>query len=194
MPGIIVDIGTGDGKFTYQLAKENPDRFIIGVDPSQKSMGETSGKIYKKKEKGGLKNALFVLADIENLPDELKDITNQVFINFPWGSLLKGIVLVENGTWDNIKKICQKEAIIDIILGYDKSREKKEIEKLGLPLFDLQYIQNEMAPKLENQGFTIIETREVERSELKDHPSSWAKKLSFEGDKRKYYYLRIKLK
>ena len=36
MPGVIVDIGCGDGKFTYKLAKENPDRFVIGIDPSHK--------------------------------------------------------------------------------------------------------------------------------------------------------------
>ena len=85
--GIIVDIGTGDGKFVYELAKEHPSRFIIGIDLSKENVRELSAKIYKKPSRGGLKNALFVLASAFDLPSELNNFVNQVFINFPWGRL-----------------------------------------------------------------------------------------------------------
>ncbi len=101
MPGVVVDIGTGDGEFVYAIAKDNPDRFIIGIDPDYKGLEKSSTRIYKKAPKGGLDNALFVLGSIEALPEELNDIANQVFINFPWSGLLKGIVLVEDDTFPN---------------------------------------------------------------------------------------------
>lgn len=193
MSGIIVDIGTGDGKFTYKIAKENPDRFVIGIDPSHKSLEKTSGKIYKKEVKGGLKNALFVLANIEDLPDELEGAANQVFINFPWGSLLKGIVLVEDKTWNNIKKICQKGAIIDIVLGYDVNYEQGKSRELDLPDLDLEYIEKKLIPKLSEKGFKTIERREIDKEDLKDYPSGWAKRLAYGRENRKIYFLRLKI-
>ena len=30
--GVVVDIGTGDGNFVYQAARENPTKFFIGID------------------------------------------------------------------------------------------------------------------------------------------------------------------
>ncbi|MFA6533702.1 MAG: methyltransferase domain-containing protein [Patescibacteria group bacterium] len=191
MPGIIVDIGTGDGKFTYELAKANPDRFIIGVDPHHKSLEEISRKIDKKPAKGGIKNALFVLAAVEDLPAELAGLANQVFINFPWGSLLRGIILVEDKTWQSIKGICQTGALVDVVLGYNQEYEQKETG--DLPALNLEYIKTVMSPRLQSLGFSLLEAREILKSDLADYPSSWSKKLIF-GSNRNYYYFRLKLR
>lgn len=190
MPGIIIDIGTGDGKFVYELAKNNPDKFVIGIDASHAGLIEKSQKIYKKKSKGGLLNALFVLAPVEDLPDEINGIANQIFINFPWGSLLAGLVKVDEITWSEIKKLCKEGTIIDLIFGYDPIQDAKEIKRLGLPDLDLDYIKFQMIPKLSELGFGKKELREINNEDLKDYPSSWSKKLGF-GKERKYYYLRL---
>lgn len=184
MSGIIVDIGAGDGKFVHKLAKENPDRFIIGIDPAHKPLEKISLQLDKKFEKGGVKNAFFVLANVEDLPHELDGLVNQVFINFPWGSLLKAIVLVDEKIWQNIKRICQPGGIIDLIFSYHPKDS-------DLPEIDLDYIKNNMLPKLEGFGFEKQELRQLEASELKDYPSSWAKKLAHGDLDRRYYYLRL---
>lgn len=190
MPGVVVDIGTGDGEFVYTIAKDNPDRFIIGIDPHYKGLEKLSTRIYKKVSKGGLDNALFVLSSIEALPEELNDIANQVFINFPWSGLLKGIVLVEDDTWSNIKRICKTGAYIDILFGYERTGEIDETEQFGIPILDLPYIKDTIAPKLAEKGFRVIETRTVDPEEIRNYPSSWAKKLGY-GRDRTYYYLRL---
>jgi len=191
MPGVIIDIGTGDGEFVYKVAKENPDRFVIGIEPHHKGLERVSAKIDKKSTKGGLKNALFVLGSIEELPEELDGTANQVFINFPWARLLKGLLMAEKPTWDAIGRITKKGAIIDILLTYDKSTEETEFRKVGLPDISLSYLQNVTAPHLKEKGFKTLEIREVDNKELKRYPSSWAKKLSY-GRERKYYYMRLK--
>ncbi len=88
--GIIVDLGTGDGRFVYQSARQNPARFYLGIDASANLLEKVSEKIHRKPAKGGLKNALFIQAAVEALPEELEGIADEVHIHFPWGSLLKG--------------------------------------------------------------------------------------------------------
>ena len=181
MPGVIIDIGTGDGKFAYELAKEHPDRFVIGIDPNHQALEEVSNKIYKKPVKGGLPNALFVLANIEDLPEELSGIANQIFINFPWSGLLKGLILVEEKTWLNLKRICQPGAYIDLVFGYDENAEKNKVESLNLPTLSEEYLQNTLVSKVDTLGFKLVELNRLTEEDLKNYPSTWAKKLAFGG-------------
>jgi 16S rRNA (adenine(1408)-N(1))-methyltransferase len=190
LPGIVVDIGTGDGEFVYQLAKQNPDRFIIGIDPHRQGLERVSSRTSKKPTKGGLKNALFVLGSIKDLPDELEGIANQVFINLPWGALLKTIVLVEDATWTAIKRLCVRGAFLDILISYGRESEGTEFSKLDMPTIDLSYLKGITVPKIEQKGFRLVSVENVEPDELKDYPSSWAKRLSY-GRDREYYYLRV---
>lgn len=188
--GVIVDIGSGDGKFVYELAKENPEKFVIGIDPSTKPLEKISVKIYKKPKRGGLPNVLFIQAAVENLPEELSGVANQVFINFPWGSLLAGIVKADKNIWRNIKRICKKGAFIDIIFGYDQSRDKSEIERLQLPIIGRNLIHQILPQKLSELGLKVIKTQKLNNEILKLYPSSWGKKLVY-GGRRIYYYMRV---
>lgn len=189
MPGIIVDIGTGDGSFAYQVAKENPNRLIIGIDPNQKTLVKPSLKAVKKGHKGGLENAMFVLGRIEDLPRELDGIVNQVFINFPWAGLLRKLVTADPAVWSNVRRICQRGAWVDLLLGYEQT-EGKEAGLQELPGFNEVYIRDQMAPKLLVQNFNIISKTEIEGADLKHYPSTWAKKLAY-GKARQFYHLHL---
>lgn len=46
--GVIVDIGTGDGRYVYRSARADPGRFYIGIDPQRKPLEKVSEKIYRK--------------------------------------------------------------------------------------------------------------------------------------------------
>lgn len=192
MSGVVIDIGTGDGKLVTKLAKEHPDVFVIGIDVDHKSLEKTSAKIYKKPAKGGLENAMFVLADVNDLPEELNGVANQVFINFPWSNLLKGIVTVDQTTWENIKRVCQPGAVVDVVTGYSASHEDKTVKERGLPEFSLGYIQNEMANKLRLLGVDLVEAQELDSEKLKEFPSSWAKRLAY-GKERTFFHIRFRI-
>jgi 16S rRNA (adenine(1408)-N(1))-methyltransferase len=191
MPGVIIDIGTGDGEFVYAIAKENPDRFIIGIEPYHQSLEKTSARIYKKPEKGGLNNALFVLSSIEELPEELNDLANQVFINFPWAGLLKGLLLADASVWNALKRICKPGAFIDILFSYEKTKDKNSFNKAGLPDIDETYLNNIAVPRIGKMGIKVLTVHKMMVEDIKQYPSTWAKKLGFGGD-REYFYLRVR--
>ncbi|HEX3254127.1 MAG TPA: hypothetical protein VHS05_32120 [Pyrinomonadaceae bacterium] len=48
--GVIIDIGTGDGRFVYQSARRNPRKFYIGIDPNAGPLEKISEKIHRKRE------------------------------------------------------------------------------------------------------------------------------------------------
>ncbi len=55
-------------------------------------MAESSLRAARPARKGGLPNALFVVAAAERPPVELLGIADELTIAFPWGSLLRGVV------------------------------------------------------------------------------------------------------
>lgn len=190
--GIILDLGTGDGSFVLEVAKNHPEHLVIGVDPAHKPLVENSSKIYKKSAKGGLPNALFVLAGVEKLPEEIKGQINQVFINFPWGSLLRGVIKAESKIWSQIAGICTTPATIDILTGYSKATDATEMSRLDLPELSLDYLQNDFTTKLENLNLRLkvkfIKT--LENFELEGYPTTWCKKLKF-NQSRNYFWVRV---
>ena len=67
--GIVIDIGTGDGRFVSAAARANPNKFFIGIDANTKPLEKPSMKATRKPAKGGLPNVLFVQATVEDLPE-----------------------------------------------------------------------------------------------------------------------------
>jgi hypothetical protein len=50
---VIIDIGTGDGRFVYRSVRRNPNKFYIGIDPNVRPLEKISEKIHRKPNKGG---------------------------------------------------------------------------------------------------------------------------------------------
>ena len=90
--GVIVDIGTSDGRFVYRSAESNPNKFFIGIDANAKPLEKISMKATRKPSKGGLPNVLFIQSAVEDLPEELNASADEIHIHFPWGSLLAAVV------------------------------------------------------------------------------------------------------
>jgi len=104
--GIVVDIGTGDGLFVYQSARQNPNKFYIGIDANVRPLEKISEKIHRKPAKGGTPNVLFIQSAVEDLPPELDAVADEVHIHFPWGSLLKAVATGDVGVLENLRRIC----------------------------------------------------------------------------------------
>jgi 16S rRNA (adenine(1408)-N(1))-methyltransferase len=177
----VIDIGTGDGRFVTASAKAAPRKFFIGVDANVKPLEKPSMKATRKSSKGGLPNALFVQASVEDLPEEFDGLANKIHINFPWGSLLKAIATGDSSVLDSLRRICASEALLEIVIGIDPERDRSEVERLGLSGLLDDHIKTRLLPKYSNAGFTNVESRTLMPTEWRKIETSWARKLQGEG-------------
>lgn len=97
---VVIDLGTGDGRWIYRLARAHPDWCCIGVDANAAAMRKSSWRASRKKSRGGAPNAWYVLASVETLPEALRSIADEIIVQYPWGSL-RQMLLAPDG-----KELC----------------------------------------------------------------------------------------
>lgn len=175
--GIVVDIGTGDGRFVYQCARSQPTKFFIGIDANAKALEKISEKIYRKPAKGGLPNILFVQAAVENLPPELDGVADEIHIHFPWGSLLRAVLSADAEVLGNLRRICAPGCLLEIITGLDPLRDRAEIERLELPALSEEYLETILVHKYRAAGFDVLEKGTLSPAEWAQLRTSWARRL-----------------
>lgn len=175
--GIIIDIGTGDGLFVFECARQNPKKFYIGIDANTRPLEKISEKVHRKPAKGGLANVLFLQAAVEDLPSELDGVADEVHVHFPWGSLLGAVAAGNEAVLRNLRRICSADALLEIVIGFDPVRDVSELNRLEIPSLSLDYIDLVLAPRYEESGFTIIERGVLPQSEWANVQTSWAKRL-----------------
>ena len=82
---VLIDLGTGDGRYVLHVARTNPTWFAVGVDACRDNLRKASRKAPS--------NALYVIANALALPkEELDRMASKVTINFPWGILLTALL------------------------------------------------------------------------------------------------------
>jgi 16S rRNA (adenine(1408)-N(1))-methyltransferase len=175
--GVLIDIGTGDGRFVYQSARRNPNKFYIGIDPNARPLEKISEKIHRKPAKGGAANVLFVQAAIEDLPSELNGVADEVHVHFPWGSLLRAVATGDVALLENLRRICSEGALLEVVIGIDIARDQSELERLGLTPLSIEFIDEQLFPNYAASGFKIIERGILPASEWPEFNTSWAKRL-----------------
>ena len=175
--GIVIDIGTGDGRFVSAQAKANPNKFYIGIDANTKPLEKPSMKATRKSSKGGLPNALFVQASVEDLPEELNGVADEIHIHFPWGSLLRAVAIADESVLKALRRVAARECLVEIIIGLDPDRDRQEMERLGLSEFSSDYIFSKLIPRYEGAGFKAIGHGSLSPDEWGKVESSWAKRL-----------------
>src|SRR5688572_20320297 len=105
---ILLDLGTGDGRHVHSLARTFPNDFVIGLDACRENLYEYS--------RAKLPNMMFVVANAQCLPCELHGLVSHITINFPWGSLLEGLLMGDGGLMRGLDSIARPNAAIDIRL------------------------------------------------------------------------------
>lgn len=186
---MIVDIGTGDGRFVYNSARQNPNKFFIGMDANTKPLEKISMKATRKPAKGGLPNVLFINAAIENLPEELNAAADEIHIHFPWGSLLCAVALGDKNVLNSLRRVCAPECLLEIIIGIDEERDKSEIERLELPRLSFGYLKSILIPKYEAAGFEALEKGVLDFSDWSKLETSWARKLQGDSNRKVTYLI-----
>jgi 16S rRNA (adenine(1408)-N(1))-methyltransferase len=185
--GIILDIGTGDGLFVYQAARRNPRKFFIGVDANSRPLEKISEKIHRRPQKGGAPNALFIQAAVENLPEELDGVADEVHVHFPWGSLLRAVATGDTSVLANLRRICAADAMLEVVAGLDPDRDRLEMQRLGVELVSIEYIDSVLKPRYREAGFLVMRRGVLAPDEWARLSTTWAKRLS--GSDRAVWYI-----
>ncbi|MGH2551501.1 MAG: hypothetical protein ACRDHN_19105, partial [Thermomicrobiales bacterium] len=82
---VLIDLGTGDGAYVRHVAIREPSTAVLGID--------TCGTNALESARRSPENARFVVLDALSLPAELTELASGITINFPWGSLLRGLLV-----------------------------------------------------------------------------------------------------
>jgi len=172
---VVVDVGTGDGRFVYRSAREHPDALWVGVDPVAEAMRESSSKSRRKPAKGGAPNALFVVASIEQLPSELFGVADEITVNYPWGSLLAAVATPVPESLAALVSLGKPGACLRVLLNYSVFEDEDYMTRLGLPPFNEAAVEARLAPALAAVGMSVT------HHELRDGPvgehTSWERRL-----------------
>ncbi len=186
---IRIDIGAGDGGFVYKNAKNDPEILWIGIDPVEKQLRKFSRKAVRNK----VDNVLFVVGSVEMLDEvfgNYKDFVAKIYILFPWGSLLKQTVQPDEEILKNYHRLLIPGGKIEIILGYSKSAEPSEINRLDLDKLDQELLKEKTIPAYKKSGLTSNKVERVNKENLRKLETSWRKRLKY-SDTRPVYYLEF---
>jgi 16S rRNA (adenine(1408)-N(1))-methyltransferase len=167
---IHMDIGTGDGRFVRHIAESHPNDFVIGVDACRENLCQVSSSAPA--------NALFVIANALALPSELYGLAAQVTINFPWGSLLEGLLTYDSALLEGLVNIARPNAELEVRLNGGALAEAG---------WSLETGADRVRDVLATNGFSIRPSNMMTAHELKSYPTTWAKRLAFGRDPRAVY-------
>ncbi len=164
---IHIDIGTGDGRFVQHMAQSDASRFVMGIDACRENLQEVSRRTSC--------NTLFVIANAQALPSELYGLASQITINFPWGSLLEGLLGADNGLLHGLVMLGRSNAALEVRLNGGALAEA------GWSLEDgVQRVQEVLSAN----GFAMRNAQPMSANELKMFPTTWAKRIGFGRDPR----------
>lgn len=174
---VIVDVGTGDARTAYRLAKAQPDWLVVGIDPAWQRMTPTSVRASRKPAKGGTPNLLLVNAAIETVPVDLHGIADEVLVLMPWGKLLRGVVQGDEDVCTGLRAVARTGATLEITVGTSIWRDPVPLEIRGLPELTPEYVDTVLADRLASCGWQVTGAEVISGAEMDRISSSWARRL-----------------
>jgi 16S rRNA (adenine(1408)-N(1))-methyltransferase len=173
--GLVLDIGTGDGKHVLAEARRRPDQLVVGLDAGPDAMRRTALRAAAKPARGGAPNAVFVWAAVEQLPPELTGVT-EVHSLMPWGSLLRALVTPELAVLRAVAERCRPGAPFLVTLNLHAWRPPvAEVGETAEPTPSSALA--ELAPAYADAGWSLTSADYLDDAALADLGTSWTKRL-----------------
>jgi 16S rRNA (adenine(1408)-N(1))-methyltransferase len=173
--GLVVDLGTGDGKHVLAVARRRPDTLVIGLDAGPDAMRRTAARAAAKPAKGGTPNALFVWASVEQLPAELESVT-EVHALMPWGSLLRALVAPDETVLRAVAERCLPGAPFLITLNLHAWRPP--VPEVGeTPEPNPESVSDALGAAYARSGWTVESADYLDDAQVAELGTSWTKRL-----------------
>ena len=153
-------------------AAANPDRLVVGVDPVAAAMAKASRRAAQPPRKGGVSNALFVVASAEAPPSELRGIAGHVTVNLPWGSLLRGALALDPAAASGIAALLKDGGTADLLLAPNtRDRLAADVD------VEARLAGGALAAEWRSHGLVLEAAREATPAELASLRTTWARRL-----------------
>jgi len=169
---VLVDLGTGDGRFVLHAARAEPRLLAVGIDASRENLRQASRKAPA--------NTLFVIANALALPAGLNGLAGRLVINFPWGSLLEGLLEGHPALLEGLHNLTRLGGLVEVRLN---------ASALAGAGCDLEEGGQRAWAALERAGFRARPPRLLGPADLRGLPSTWARRMAF-GRRPAAVYLR----
>ena len=164
---VLIDVGTGDGRYVLHDARTSPTWFAVGVDACRDNLRKASRKASP--------NALYVIANALALPGELGGMASKVTINFPWGSLLSALLDGEPMLLKGVLAISRPGAALEVRLNAGALAEAG---------YTLETGGARIRQALYEGGFDVGDLLWLDTRELRQCHTTWAKRLVYGRDPR----------
>jgi 16S rRNA (adenine(1408)-N(1))-methyltransferase len=163
----LVDLGTGDGRFVADMARAHPDGLAIGIDACRENLIEQSRRAPE--------NAVFLIANALTLPPELAGMATHLTINFPWGSLLTGLLSGDLALLERLASLARPGVTLEVRLNGGALAEAGWTLEAGA-----ERIRRNLCAA----GFAMQEPVTWDAADLRACPTTWAHRLAFGRDPR----------
>lgn len=167
-----IDVGTGDGRAVLATAAAEPTTLVLGLDAAAASMAESSRRAAVPSHRGGLPNAMFVLAAAEAPPTPLAGIAARVTVRFPWGSLLRGCLGADPAVAAGVARLLMAPGGELELLLAPAGRDRLA----GLPTEPAAIIEAAAAAFTLHE-LRVFEARAASAAEIRVSHSRWARRL-----------------
>jgi 16S rRNA (adenine(1408)-N(1))-methyltransferase len=167
-------------------AAAEPDRLVVGVDASAAAMAEASRRAGRRPGRGGLPNALFVVAAAETLPPELDGLADLVTVHFPWGSLLRGLLAADPAIMAGLVRVMRPGATLSVLLSATDRDRGAGVGPVG------EQTLHALAAPYARHGLALTRVRPATAADVAASRSTWGKRLGA-GVRRPAWLLEARL-
>ena len=169
---VVVDLGTGDGRWAYRAARAHPTWLCVALDANAVGMRKAARRAGRKPARGGAPNAWFVRAAVEALPAALDGLADEVHVHLPWGSLLRAVAAAEPDGLRPIVRLCRPGAAICVRVNTAVLEDLTLRARLSLPGAGKHSLEARLAV-----GYAAAGIRVVVRQAEQDLATTWARRL-----------------
>jgi 16S rRNA (adenine(1408)-N(1))-methyltransferase len=174
---VLIDLGTGDGRFVLRTARERPRSLVIGIDPVQEAMADAARRASAKPARGGVPNALFLVGSAEDLPEALRGRVSLLTVNYPWGSLLRTLAKPDPSALRAVIDPLEPGGRLTALLNASVTDDRDYGERLGLPPLDDSHVSERLVPGWQQSGLEVVSWRRLEPDEEPSHHTTWGRRL-----------------
>jgi hypothetical protein len=177
-----VDLGSGDARGPYRLARRDPERLFVAVDANLDCLAETAWRASRRDARGGAPNLVCVAADACTLGAELPGIADRVTVVLPWGALLRAVATPEASALESLAALCRPGASVEVVFSHEPG-----VDPDGVTIAPPEDLRCAYA----RAGLRVHGVERLGREALREYPTTWAKRLAF-GRPREVWQIRAR--